>query len=300
MRIARAAELGKARSAERSMLLAFWGCKLCVVRQARVDRPTSQCCMAMRAAPSSPGPLPRPACRTQDELKQFLHGLMMKTGALSSPGSAILSCKITPVRGHRPLHRPASCRTACLRCSRSGHACQGVTTVVGACCRRGGRVFAGCLAWWCAPLHACLGSRPRRNPLWLWVLCACVPQEKNYAFVEFRSVEETSNAMAFDGVAFHDTFLKVWGGASAGGGGACKGALGPGAVPADRGAKWCSASATLPHLCTCHQRPRDDTHGAAGQGQGWMAYSADVDACPSALGTHRPLSPPHTHTTTTT
>mmetsp|Transcript_20487 Transcript_20487/g.44791 ORF Transcript_20487/g.44791 Transcript_20487/m.44791 type:complete len:465 (-) Transcript_20487:1227-2621(-) len=66
---------------------------------------------------------------TEDELKQFLNSLMMKTGALTAPGSAILSCKITT--------------------------------------------------------------------------------EKNYAFVEFRSVEETSNAMAFDGVAFHDVFLKI-------------------------------------------------------------------------------------------
>ena len=37
----------------------------------------------------------------------------------------------------------------------------------------------------------------------------CLPQEKNYAFVELRSVEETSNAMAFDGIAFKDTYLKV-------------------------------------------------------------------------------------------
>lgn len=66
---------------------------------------------------------------TEDELRQLLNSLMMKTGALTSPGSAIISCKIT--------------------------------------------------------------------------------QEKNYAFVEFRSVEETSNAMALDGVAFKDTYLKI-------------------------------------------------------------------------------------------
>lgn len=34
-------------------------------------------------------------------------------------------------------------------------------------------------------------------------------QEKNYAFLEFRSVEEASNCMAFDGVAFKETHLKI-------------------------------------------------------------------------------------------
>jgi hypothetical protein len=33
--------------------------------------------------------------------------------------------------------------------------------------------------------------------------------EKGYAFVEFRSVEEASNAMALDGVKFRDAYLKV-------------------------------------------------------------------------------------------
>lgn len=34
-------------------------------------------------------------------------------------------------------------------------------------------------------------------------------QDKSYAFVEFRTVEEASNCMAFDGVRYKDTFLKV-------------------------------------------------------------------------------------------
>lgn len=33
--------------------------------------------------------------------------------------------------------------------------------------------------------------------------------DKNYSFVEFRSVEEASNCMAFDGVAFKDSFLRI-------------------------------------------------------------------------------------------
>ncbi|EFN54687.1 hypothetical protein CHLNCDRAFT_53018 [Chlorella variabilis] len=36
-------------------------------------------------------------------------------------------------------------------------------------------------------------------------------QDKGYAFVEFRSVEEASNAMALDGVKFHDSYLKLVG-----------------------------------------------------------------------------------------
>ncbi len=34
-------------------------------------------------------------------------------------------------------------------------------------------------------------------------------QERNFAFAEFRSVEEASNAMGLDGVAWRDSFLKV-------------------------------------------------------------------------------------------
>ena len=35
------------------------------------------------------------------------------------------------------------------------------------------------------------------------------PGDKSYAFVEFRTVEEASNAMALDGVNFRDCYLKV-------------------------------------------------------------------------------------------
>lgn len=65
----------------------------------------------------------------QEDLRQFFQQLMIRTGALTAPGAALLSCKLTA--------------------------------------------------------------------------------EKNYAFLEFRSVEETSNATAFDGVAFKDSYLKV-------------------------------------------------------------------------------------------
>ncbi len=40
--------------------------------------------------------------------------------------------------------------------------------------------------------------------------CKIYP-DKSYAFLEFRSVEEASNCMAFDGVAFRDSYLRVGG-----------------------------------------------------------------------------------------
>ena len=41
-------------------------------------------------------------------------------------------------------------------------------------------------------------------------ICCCgLAQEKNYAFLEFRGVEEASNCMSFDGIAFRDSYLKV-------------------------------------------------------------------------------------------
>jgi hypothetical protein len=38
--------------------------------------------------------------------------------------------------------------------------------------------------------------------------CKIYP-DKSYAFLELRSVEEASNCMAFDGVAFKDSYLRV-------------------------------------------------------------------------------------------
>ncbi len=39
--------------------------------------------------------------------------------------------------------------------------------------------------------------------------CVADLQDKNYAFLEFRSVEEASNCMAFDGMVFNNTYLRV-------------------------------------------------------------------------------------------
>ena len=50
--------------------------------------------------------------------------------------------------------------------------------------------------WYCYYTHICTPA----------VLCA---QEKSYAFVEFRNVEEASNLMAFDGLIFRNCYLRV-------------------------------------------------------------------------------------------
>jgi splicing factor U2AF subunit len=36
-----------------------------------------------------------------------------------------------------------------------------------------------------------------------------VSSDRSYAFLELRSIEEASNAMAFDGILFNDVNLKV-------------------------------------------------------------------------------------------
>ncbi|GMH40209.1 hypothetical protein BSKO_08113 [Bryopsis sp. KO-2023] len=41
------------------------------------------------------------------------------------------------------------------------------------------------------------------------VLSVKVMKDKNYAFAEFRTVEEAANATAFDGVAYKDSYLKI-------------------------------------------------------------------------------------------
>ncbi|GIL64359.1 hypothetical protein Vafri_18335, partial [Volvox africanus] len=92
-----------------------------------------------------------PPNTTEEELKQFLHNLMLRTGANAAPGNAILSCKLkaAPAAGAPP---------------------------------------------------GAAGPVPPPGP---------GPPDKHYAFIELRSVEEASNAMAFDGVAFKNAYLKV-------------------------------------------------------------------------------------------
>ena len=43
-----------------------------------------------------------------------------------------------------------------------------------------------------------------------WPIASCkIYPDKNYAFLEFRSVEEATNCMAFDGAGFKDSYLRV-------------------------------------------------------------------------------------------
>ncbi|KAL0993346.1 hypothetical protein UPYG_G00106430 [Umbra pygmaea] len=48
-------------------------------------------------------------------------------------------------------------------------------------------------------------SQSPSNP----VLAVQINQDKNFAFLEFRSVDETTQAMAFDGIVFHGQSLKI-------------------------------------------------------------------------------------------
>ncbi|KAG2493229.1 hypothetical protein HYH03_008645 [Edaphochlamys debaryana] len=96
-----------------------------------------------------------PPNTTEDELKAFLHGLMVRTGANAAPGNSILSCKLKAAPG-----------------------------------AAGGP----------------MGGPPPPPPPGL---PPGHPPDKHYAFIELRSVEEASNAMAFDGVAFKNAYLKV-------------------------------------------------------------------------------------------
>lgn len=43
-----------------------------------------------------------------------------------------------------------------------------------------------------------------------WPIASCkIYPDKSYAFLEFRSVEEATNCMAFDGAGFKDSYLRV-------------------------------------------------------------------------------------------
>lgn len=53
-------------------------------------------------------------------------------------------------------------------------------------------------------LQSVVAANPR-----VLAACVCPLQEKSFAFIELRSVEETSNALSLDGVAFKDGHLKV-------------------------------------------------------------------------------------------
>ncbi|XP_015794497.1 splicing factor U2AF 50 kDa subunit [Tetranychus urticae] len=54
-------------------------------------------------------------------------------------------------------------------------------------------------------MHACGFAQAPGNP----VLASQINLDKNFAFLEFRSIDETTSAMAFDGIAFKGQSLKI-------------------------------------------------------------------------------------------
>lgn len=54
-------------------------------------------------------------------------------------------------------------------------------------------------------MHACGFSQAPGNP----VLACQINLDKNFAFLEFRSIDETTQAMAFDGINFKGQSLKI-------------------------------------------------------------------------------------------
>ncbi|XP_017484563.1 PREDICTED: splicing factor U2AF 50 kDa subunit-like [Rhagoletis zephyria] len=54
-------------------------------------------------------------------------------------------------------------------------------------------------------MHSCGFSQALGNP----VLACQINLDKNFAFLEFRSIDETTQAMAFDGIAFKGQSLKI-------------------------------------------------------------------------------------------
>lgn len=215
----------------------------------------------------------------QEDLKAFLHGLMVRTGANAAPGNAILSCKLKSVssdgggvssgvvtgsgggaetcqaavpKQQAPLRAPTAVhggsrrpraplflrppRPPQLQQQLAAPACPGLVDAGN-----------GPAAVDCEQEHgAAVAAQRKRKRLSATaalddeealVLTDAAPTllgaqqapgagggmpppglppgppDKHYAFIELRSVEEASNAMAFDGVAFRNAYLKVGSGA---------------------------------------------------------------------------------------
>lgn len=54
-------------------------------------------------------------------------------------------------------------------------------------------------------MHLCGLAQGPGNP----ILACQINFDKNYAFIEFRSIDECTSAMAFDGIAYMGQALKV-------------------------------------------------------------------------------------------
>lgn len=90
-----------------------------------------------------------------------------------------------------------------------------VPIVGGTVTRQARRLYVGNIPFGCseeemmdyfnAQMHACGFSQAPGNP----VLACQINLDKNFAFLEFRSIDETTQAMAFDGINFKGQSLKI-------------------------------------------------------------------------------------------
>lgn len=90
-----------------------------------------------------------------------------------------------------------------------------VPIVGGTITRQARRLYVGNIPFGCseeemmdyfnAQMHACGFSQAPGNP----VLACQINLDKNFAFLEFRSIDETTQAMAFDGINFKGQSLKI-------------------------------------------------------------------------------------------
>jgi hypothetical protein len=190
------------------------------------------CCSCLLRPPTpanSVGNLPTNV--NEAELRQAVNELMVQTGGTAAPGFPITSCKLYQVRVLAP--RPFTSR-GCRCCAGAEARCMGrrrASWPVGIFGVRPPLPRSPRAQAWgppaappCRPpsLLPC-ARRPAHSPAFraapppplqgngelLFSGGVSHVQDKGYAFVEFRSVEEASNAMALDGVKFRDAYLKV-------------------------------------------------------------------------------------------
>uniref|UniRef100_A0A2L2Y0W2 Splicing factor U2AF subunit n=1 Tax=Parasteatoda tepidariorum TaxID=114398 RepID=A0A2L2Y0W2_PARTP len=92
----------------------------------------------------------------------------------------------------------------------------GTVPVVGSTVtRQARRLYVGNIPFGCsedemmdffnAQMHVCGFSQAQGNP----ILACQINLDKNFAFLEFRSIDETTQAMAFDGINFKGQSLKI-------------------------------------------------------------------------------------------
>jgi cell division protein FtsN len=136
---------------------------------------------------------------------------MTSTGAAVDNGAAINSCKITPDKVQRRGRRRGRARQrAGGRQQQQQQQKQQAQQQAQQQRRTGG-------APWCCSSATTAAAAPKPTPSSQPFIpnprahadCPTPTRPKGYAFLELRTAEEASNAMAFDGVKFKDSNLKV-------------------------------------------------------------------------------------------